>query len=214
MFGWLKRIFKPLPRQCIDISNYWLNQSISDDEGVGLMLKAKAAGYSGVICEALYSDVCNQQLRCAARAGLWADIYPWLSFSKSLQENQQRIKDCLIPGFSGLVWLDCEAGVPDGVDVVAFIQDMVDWCWDNNLRPAIYTRRGWWTTYMRGITRFSNLALWDADPDGLADANHSKLEDIITPWQPYGGWQKRVWKQFAWNHQLAGMNVDLNVEWI
>lgn len=216
MFKFLSRIFKPKPRLAFDISNFWLNEEVSDAEAIDLFSQARAAGYSGVMIEAgIYPALTQQQLRCALQAGLWADIYPWMHLSKSPEENQTLIRKSLIQGFAGLVWLDFEETPPEGLDVPEFVRTMVNWCWDNNLRPAIYTRRGWWMYEMGNSNEFSYLALWDADPDGLANAKESRDDNgRFIAWVPYGGWKKRVWKQFAWNKSVAGMNADLSTEWV
>jgi hypothetical protein len=51
---------------------------------------------------------------------------------------------------------------------------------------------------------FADRHLWDADYDGIPEAEAS--------WSPYGGWTERRIKQFAGTSTLAGQGgVDLNV---
>lgn len=214
--SWLTNILrwgrKPVPhgRLAFDVSNFYLNYPVSTADCMDYMRRAKAQGYEVMMVEANpgeHGTITEMQIQCGQASGLYVDAYPWTYFDNTVLENLQPALDA--PPHS-ITWLDLEDIIPEDWtvnDTVKYVAQLVSTAWTAGLKPGIYTSRRWWTTHMGTTTMFAYLVLWDADPDGVCQNDR-------TNWDPYGGWTKRLWKQYAFDQKLVGMNVDLSVEWL
>lgn len=69
------------------------------------------------------------------------------------------------------------------------------------VRFGIYTAQSFWDRYFH-TDRFAQYPLWLALWDGIAD---------LTVWQPFGGWEHLVGKQYLGDVFYGGKRVDLSV---
>jgi GH25 family lysozyme M1 (1,4-beta-N-acetylmuramidase) len=95
--------------------------------------------------------------------------------------------------------------LPEGwhitVDPIQRIREAVEAVEKAGLRAVIYTSKYEWQLVTGDTKEFSNLPLWNAKWDHIADLNAN--------WNAYGGWMKRVGKQY-WGDTVFGKK-DLDV---
>ncbi len=87
--------------------------------------------------------------------------------------------------------------------VIKGISNAIEILKQNNIKPVIYTRKGYWNSYFKGVTAFSNIPLWESrygtdkwpgDPDLIRDFDIKSKSEVY--WTSFGGWQGRVGKQY------------------
>lgn len=100
-------------------------------------------------------------------------------------------------------------------DAAQRVREAVEMAQDAGLQPIIYTTRTYWLS-ITGLTGdgenpnpFSVLPLWTANYHEYADSTNGPhaLDDLAVdwngtreaPWRPFGGWDRRVGKQYADN---------------
>lgn len=173
----------------IDISNYTGRLDaraceIIQTAGVGLVVVRLSIEET-----AAQAEIAAQQVGALADAGIPWQGYVWAYFDMDPAEiwaEATRRLDPAWPGYHGAtVWLDCEGAVPDGADVVQWLQD-----WDtvvraNNCLPGIYSTRLWWETNVpiplrRQRRLFGGWEAWIAQWDGYRSCAN------VWPWPPFG----------------------------
>lgn len=194
--------------KAFDVSNYWLPGPVTDGNALTMMYGAKERGNAGVMLGTYDTEIASQQSWAAMVAGLWRDAFDYLYFDGF---DNGRIDRGATVKITGLTWIDCENEDSDVAslavpEVIAHIQAAIDYAWTLGLKPAIYTRPLWWKTYTRNTTQFAAYPLWVADPDGIAKNDAAYWKRIA-----FGGFARPVWKQYAFNQNIDGMNVDLSV---
>jgi GH25 family lysozyme M1 (1,4-beta-N-acetylmuramidase) len=167
----------------------------------------RAAGFEFLIAGTQVPSVTRQQLEAAIAAGLEAQAYVYLYWSRDTAGEVRRALD----GIAGLpvsrLWLDCEdaaRGLSPGA-IVERIEAALAACGD--LPAGIYTGRWWWRAATGDSTAFAHLPLWHAEYRGAIDSPPA-LHDF----HPYGGWQAPALWQFQGTTAVCGFSVDLNVE--
>lgn len=196
----------PTPRKAFDISNFWLSFTPSMATAVKLLRGFIERGFSGVMIGVHYKalDIARLQYEAAGRVGLWTDTFVYQFFD---DQDFFRLDPCReFPG--GICWIDCEwRGDEDDNAINEMTQEEVNWhIWRRveyvkalGLVPGIYTQKSWWVPYTGNNTWFAEqgIPLWDA--------NDQKYD-------PYGGWFKPLWTQYAWDQKVNSVNCDLSIE--
>ncbi len=201
----------PLPIHAFDISNFWVDSPVSDDQAYGMMLLARADGQSGVMCGTHIPSVTNQQIKAALKVGLWADIFifaewDWAVMRTLCDQAMNAVSDVL-PQL-GVVWLDCEATPPadwSQVDVKAAISAYVSYLFGLGFRVGIYTRKQWWETYVGNTNGWNHLILWCVDIDNPPPFNAAWWAT-----HAFGGWAAPTWVQYVFDRPVFGMKADLS----
>lgn len=147
------------------------------------------------------SDIAHQQLQVLGDAGFRLAVYVWAYFSEDAVTTANEALSLYSEYSPDHYWLDCEETDPRWAGTspsqrVAWIHDFVGAVQAQGGKPGIYTGQWWWVPYMDNSAEFSDLPLWDADYDGVADDND---------WSHYGGWSERAGKQYS------GNPIDLDV---
>jgi hypothetical protein len=154
----------------------------------------------------------RRQIEAAAEAGMATDAYLW-AWTHSDVEADMRRKLALLDGLPvGRLWLDAEdtesasfAARRSAITRAFAVLD--EWSAERGLpRPGIYT--AWW--YVGGYlgyartspTPWSDRDLWNAEYDGLADA------DVF---HPFCGWASTAVKQYTASGRLPGYGGDLDL---
>lgn len=196
----------------LDVSNYTspltaaIVRELHDHQDVGrLIIQAFPPSYPQ------YAEQ-RAQMRACAEAGVPFDIYiydyhdsPWWveQAAQGVEQASERPHQ---------LWSDEEEeGQNAGLSVRqrtlavdAALRRMDAVSTTSGQRTGVYTRRGYWETWMANTPVFADRELWDADYDGLADTALS--------WTPYGGWASRAVKQFRGTSVYGGVSgVDVNV---
>ncbi len=102
------------------------------------------------------------------------------------------------------VWLDVEdeyAG--EATTIIVKVGAAETLCRSAGVASGIYTRRGYWRGKVENTTAFSHLLLFDAWPP------HQNPDEF---W-PYGDWDRATVRQYGFDANLAGVNVDLDSRW-
>lgn len=147
------------------------------------------------------------QVRSARKSGAgvgaycwpYEDIMPILSVRNVLSlMRRARL-------WTKVLWFDVEEGAVTDEDwlLAAFDRCLSE---PGGPIPGIYTRRGFWVTYLRNTERFSRFPLWAADYNNIPDLDSVEL---------FGGWSREM----LWGHQYAvvdvpgrpGFKLDLDV---
>lgn len=155
--------------------------------------------------------VTRQQIAACLEAGLAVDAYVWFWFERSLWPWDLDRKLALLDGLPiRQLWLDVEDTAPgyspeQRAAAVSLALSRLDaYRTTSGQKAGVYTGRWYWTDYLADTPEFADRELWDADYDGIEDAEQS--------WEPYGGWTERAIKQWRGTSELAGMGgIDLNV---
>lgn len=199
---------KPAVKLAVDISNY------TEELTPAIIQAWKEAGVTRVIVRASTEDeykiwLARQQMQAVIDAGgLELQAYAWVYFDPSFPPDDQALKinDAFLDLFGDLpitcLWLDAEDSVSDGLDVIGWIEIMLEWLIED-FEVGIYTSRGWWKQHAGTNERLARRPLWLAHWDGKPDLVSASL--------PFGGWTAAAMKQYAADTQLGGVTCDLNV---
>jgi lysozyme len=95
-----------------------------------------------------------------------------------------------------VLWLDVETYGNDPGPSVGWLQAAVEECQAKGVQAGIYTGRWYWRYYAADSTELSDLPLWVAQYDGVADLDSVKL---------FGGWKQAAGKQY----QGEGLDLDV-----
>lgn len=166
-------------------------------------------GYRHVVVGTQRIPVTREQLEISLRGGMTVDLYVYLYWQESVEEQMQEAVD-LIAEFPeiGRVWIDVEEDPAgrSGEEIAAYVQETIDYM--EGFPVGIYTGKGFWDTHMDGSEEFSDLPLWYARYDDVASL------DTYSPSSShaFGGWLSAIGKQFD-DHSPAtcGRAVDKNV---
>lgn len=183
------------------------------------------AGWGGVNPNR-HADV---QLTRARTAGLLTAGYCYLNFASALDGTQQ-VREALAafgpeaPAL-GFLAIDVEISArnqlspglrqepPDSAaqrSAVARIAEAVAEVQRAGLRAVIYTKKSDWQRLTGDSQRFKTLPLWNPRTIGGDDI---QLPDLASPDHSFGGWTRRVGKQYQLDTTLRvpAIPVDLNV---
>lgn len=134
--------------------------------------------------------------------GLMAYVYLYFAGDPVAQVNTALDRCAGFP--VQVLILDCEDPFAENLTERAtldFIHAAAKAC-DNRIRSAIYTAPYWWKRQTKNSTEFSTFPLHHASADSNGD-----LDPV-----DYGGWKGRPYiEQYAFDQNLCGVNVDLNV---
>jgi hypothetical protein len=207
-FGEGVQVLYVAPTRGIDISFYTGEIERSTWE------KIKQEGFEFVIVQAWGGQTKNnyaeRQLRGAREVGMKTAAYCLLNFYRKDQSGEWQVKQALDAigaekNYIAFMAIDVELQKkwPITVGPIQRIREAVEAVKKAGLRAVIYTSKSAWQLITGNTKEFSNLPLWDAKWDRIADLNVN--------WVTYGGWTKRVGKQYWANTVLFGKVVDLDV---
>lgn len=171
-----------------------------------MMQDLRDAGVVGIIIQAITGlngiSYTSQQCQMAVKWGFRLHGYVWCFPGESAVSIDTRLS--MFNGYPvEKLWDDVEQSgltVAD-VDLLLTRSDM----YLPTQRTGVYSgkwffdQQGW-----TGLTRWSDRDLWDADFDGIADPN--------VGFEPYGGWTRRVVKQYRGTSSIGTVHaIDLDV---
>jgi GH25 family lysozyme M1 (1,4-beta-N-acetylmuramidase) len=167
----------------------------------------RAAGFDFLIAGTQVPSVTRQQIEAALAAGLEAQAYVYLYWSRDTAAEVLRALDAVAGLPVTRLWLDCEDHAR-GLSPAAIVERIEAALRAAGDMPAgIYTGRWWWPANTGDATAFSHLPLWHAEYRGAVDAPPAPHD-----FRPYGGWQSPALWQFQGTTTVCGFSVDLNVE--
>lgn len=139
---------------------------------------------------------------------LYWETSPWGQTPE--QRTQLAIDMARANGGITRLWLDAED------ETKPFTPDQLERCiavcTQNSMPCGIYTGKWWWDAHAKGITRFSDLPLWDAYYLATSPLPNMNVKPgDMSGFRPYGGWTKPVIWQWHNTTSLCGHDVDLNV---
>lgn len=196
--------------------------------------KAKQQGIKVVVAQAwggrTQSPFADSQLFNAAISGMDTGIYCLLNYDNPSQTGDWQVQQALdavgpvVIETLRFVGIDVEPiggeGLPQDLDSFAArnqrILEAVLAVQNAGLQPVIYTSRDHWQQITGNATIFAGLPLWDVLNDTLADLSIDAYSGSPIPWNPYGGWSRRMGKQYDLGSTGNGttlfeMPVDLDV---
>lgn len=189
----------------IDISN-WDGEVTAD-----LTACLKQNGIEHVVVRASLERpdlqaITRRQLQALTAAGIATSIYIWMYASWDPAQTVQSAVQ-LVDGFPETqFWLDCEETSDVGAPAanVTWIERAVAAIRNQGRIPGIYTGAWWWGPHTANATNFTDVRLWVADYDGVAD---------VGVWAPFGGWPALTGKQYQGSDSgaICGIKVDLDV---
>lgn len=175
------------------------------------------AGVRHLIAGTQWPEVTRRQLEIAVRGGLSVDLYVYIYWQDSMEEQVGEAL-ALAEEFPavGRIWIDIEEDAdgettgslrprldepltPDQLE--ERIAEALDLCGD--FPCGLYTSRGWWQTYFEDRDAFADVPLWYARWD---------RRPTLSTWpnDRFGGWAEPAAKQYA-EAYVCGVSVDANV---
>lgn len=202
----------PLRERVLDMANFWLPGPVSDTVAIAYMQAVKDLGYVGVICGTQVPSVCNQQIRAAHAVGLWVDVYHYVVWHNSMLNQVAQIIDAIGGEHIGVVWIDAEDDPPSNwtpFDVNSAISVMAESLWAQNYTSGIYTRASWWVQFTGNTSGFRHMLLWCTEYDLAPPYDFAWWST-----HSFGKWPAPTWIQFKADQNIAGLNVDLNENYL
>ncbi len=167
-------------------------------------------GYRHVIAGTQLLEVTRQQLEIAIRGGMTVDLYIYLYWNESIEDQVGEAID-LVDEFPeiGRVWLDVEED-PAGRsarEIGDLVQEGLDLLGD--IPAGIYTGPGFWIEHMDDTDRFTGELLWFAHYD--QDATFDSWDDPDDP-DHFGAWVTPFAKQYMDNHlRVCDLTLDHDI---